>query len=153
MAHKDKLARLRREFHALHPGVTVLDLVRSNTNLGKLVHGMRDSLLAALGGEDHVSPQRQVLVDSVVRLTVLLDAWDRDLFQSEPDVYDEEYRKAVLDRNKMAYLQSQLLGQLGLERVPKPAESLVDVITRIKSRRVDEGNAGPDEGDEGADRG
>ena len=87
----------------------------------------RDETVAALGGEDHVSPQRAALIDLATRTRCYVDRLDADLLGRE-SLADSETASLLAVRSRLTYLFSQLVGQIGLERVPKPVPSLAEYL-------------------------
>jgi hypothetical protein len=120
---------LRKAFRAVKAaGVPVVDVLDQRSTLGLAFRRMTDELSADLGGAANLSSQKRMLIEQVVRLRIILDAWDLELFQARLDPKDADCRKQIIDRNKLAYLLSQLVGQLGLDRVAAPVESPLEIL-------------------------
>ncbi len=81
----------------------------------------RDEIVAALGGEEELSPQRRKLVELAARASLLLDAVDRWIFEQPSPV--NARAKAILpvltQRQSIAEHLAKLLDKLGLDRVPQ----------------------------------
>ncbi len=93
---------------------------------------LRDEIETALGGSD-LSPQRTTLVDQIIRAKLYQDAIDADLLTQtklitgNPDI-DAHMVTLLRTRVQIAYLLSQLLAQIGLDRVAKRVPSLREHI-------------------------
>ncbi len=116
----------RKAVRAVPAAVPLSDMLDRRTVLGQRVQALEESFHTALGGD--LSPQRQLLVQQVIRVLILIDSYDGALFQGL-DPRDEGARKFVADLNKQRWLLAQLLGQLGLDRMPKPVKSARDILT------------------------
>ena len=93
----------------------------------------RDELVAALGGDADLSPQRKKLVDLAVRAAAYLDHIDAFLAAQESVITRRTRQPAVvpvlLQRQAIADHLLKVLAQLGLERRPRPVPSLQEYVT------------------------
>lgn len=107
----------------------------------------KDELLRDLGGKESVSAQKRALVDAAVRTKLYVDHLDAFLMEQPSLVLKR--KRAVLpvlrERQQLVDSLSRLLGQLGLERVPKQIPSLTDYL-ESKSTASAPGLTGPDHG-------
>src|SRR5437879_4964002 len=87
-------------------------------------------LIASLGGESEVSPQRRQLVDMAVRAKLLLDHIDRWLFEQEWIVNKRNRSLApvVVQRGVLADHLLRVLDKLGLDRVAAKVPSLTEYV-------------------------
>jgi hypothetical protein len=102
----------------------------------------RGELIRDLGGIEGISAQRMALVELATRTRALLDHADAYLL-AQPSIINRR-RKALLpivqQRQQLADSLARLLGQLGLERVPKPIKSLQEHIAE-REREREKGDA------------
>jgi len=94
-----------------------------------LVH-WKAELLRDLGGTESVSAQRMTVVEMVVRTKLYIDHVDAWLM--EQDSLVNRRKKSLLpvlrERQTLVDSMARLLGQLGLDRVPKSAKPLAEYI-------------------------
>jgi hypothetical protein len=131
--------RSRHGLTALKVAVKVrgLNAIDGRTAAAQGLFAWRRELLAALGGESHVSPQKVAIVDLAVRTKLYVDHLDAFLMGRE-SLVDKKKRAiipALRERQQLCDSLARLLSQLGLERVPAPVESLETITARIAARR------------------
>jgi hypothetical protein len=85
----------------------------------------RSELVAALGGEADLSPQRRKLVDMAARASLLLDHADAWLFQQRSlvNARTKSLLPVLIQRQALAEHLGRLLDKLGLDRVSQKAGS------------------------------
>ncbi|OFW06337.1 MAG: hypothetical protein A3G20_03490 [Acidobacteria bacterium RIFCSPLOWO2_12_FULL_59_11] len=90
----------------------------------------RSELIQDLGGEENLSTQQTAVVDLAARSKLLLDSVDAWLLQ-QPSLINTR-KKSVLpvlrERQQLVDSLSRILGQLGLERKPKPVPALAQYL-------------------------
>ena len=81
-------------------------------------------IMNALGGEEHLSPQKRRLVDLLTRANLLLDAADAWLFEQQSIISADGHSllPVIKERQAIAEHVTRLLDKLGLERVAKPID-------------------------------
>jgi hypothetical protein len=106
-----------------------MDALDHRTGAVKAMVAFRTSLVSALGGPQHISPQREVLVDSITRTKLFIDSVDVWLL-SQGSLINRR-KKSVLpalkERQTLVDSMARLLSQVGLDRqeyVPTLAEYL-----------------------------
>lgn len=87
--------------------------------------------MAALGGDDALSPQRRRLVDLAARAALLVDHVDAWLFtqRSLVNARNRTLLPIVVQRVQLADHLARLLDKLGLERVPRKVPTLAEYLT------------------------
>lgn len=126
--------RSRHGLYVLKVAVKVrgLSAIDKRTAAGQALIAWRQELLRDLGGEDSVSAQRRALVDMAVRTRLYVDHLDAFLMEQRSLV--NRRKKAILpvlrERQSLVDSLARLLGQLGLERVAKPVQSLRDYLAQ-----------------------
>jgi hypothetical protein len=90
----------------------------------------RAELVAALGGEDQLSPQRRKLVEMTTRAALLLDHVDSWLLQQRSLVNTRSRTlvPVLIQRQSLADHLARLLDKLGLDRVPTKVTTLDSYI-------------------------
>jgi len=90
----------------------------------------RSELIAALGGEPALSPQRRRLVDMAARAALLLDHVDGWLVgqRSLVNSRTRSLLPVLVQRQPLAEHLAKLLDRLGLDRVPGKVVSLPDYL-------------------------
>lgn len=90
----------------------------------------KEELLRDLGGAEAVSAQRMALIDAAVRTKLFLE--HVDAFLVSQDSLVNRRRKSLIpvlkERQSLCDGLSRILGQLGLDRIPKPAVGLREYI-------------------------
>jgi len=86
----------------------------------------RGELIAALGGEAELSPQRRKLVDMAMRAALLLDHVDAWLFEQRSlvNARARTLLPVLVQRQALADHLARLLDKLGLDRVPQKVPDL-----------------------------
>src|SRR5215471_13730200 len=81
----------------------------------------KHELIAALGGEAGLSPQRRKLVDLAARASLLLDHVDAWLFEQRSliNARSKTLLPVLIQRQALAEHLARLLDKLGLERAPQ----------------------------------
>ena len=90
----------------------------------------RQELVAALGGDDRLSPQRRKLVDMTARAALYLDHVDSWLAE-QPSLVNHRNRSllpVLTQRQALADHLARLLDRLGLDRLPQRVETIGDVL-------------------------
>ena len=90
----------------------------------------RQELVAALGGDDRLSPQRRKLVDMTARAALYLDHIDAWLAE-QPSLVNHRNRSllpVLTQRQALADHLARLLDRLGLDRLPQRVETIGDVL-------------------------
>jgi len=84
----------------------------------------KHELIAALGGEAQLSPQRRKLIDLAARTSLLLDHIDAWLFQQRSlvNARAKMLLPVLVQRQALADHLTRLLDKLGLDRMPQKAE-------------------------------
>ena len=107
-----------------------LNAIDRRTLAARELLAWRKDLVAALGGQETISPQRAVLVEMVVRTRLFIDHVDSFLLEQHSLV--NRKKKAILpilrERQVLVESLSRLLSQLGLEREQKPVRTLAQYI-------------------------
>src|SRR5215475_4973359 len=88
----------------------------------------KHELIAALGGEADLSPQRRKLIDMAARASLLLDHIDAWLFQQRSlvNARAKTLLPVLVQRQAIADHLTRLLDKLGLDRMPqKPVGQVV----------------------------
>ena len=132
----------KRSRHGLNAAMVRLKLKGLNaidrrTITGRSLIAWRDELLAALGGPGNVSPQKTALVDLAARTRALIDHADAFLL-GEPSILNRRkkaFLPIVAQRQSLCDSLARLLGQLGLERVPRAIKPLAEYIRDHDSRQ------------------
>jgi hypothetical protein len=108
-------------------GLAAIDM---RTSAAQALIAWRNELLRDLGGEESISAQRMALVELSVRTRLFLDHLDSYLLSQSSLI--NKRRKGIVpvlrERQQLADGLARLLGQLGLNRVPKPIPSLREFI-------------------------
>jgi len=131
--------RSRHGLTALKARVAVRGLaaIDGRTLAAKSLFAWRSELLDALGGLPNVSPQKLALVETAVRTKLFLDHVDAFLL-AQTSLIDRR-RRAVLPilRERQALVDglSRVLAQIGLDRVPRPVQSLAQYVADIDARK------------------
>jgi hypothetical protein len=86
----------------------------------------KSDLVAALGGEENLSPQRRKLVEMAARAALILDHVDAWLVEQRSLVNQRNRTllPIVTQRTQLADHLARLLDKLGLDRVPKKIPTL-----------------------------
>jgi len=111
-----------------------LHAVDTRTAAAKHLIAWRAELTAALGDP---SPQQLVLIELCVRARAVLDHIDAYVME-QPSLINRRHRRVlpiVEQRTKIADHLAKLLAQLGLSRVPKPVQSLEEIVAEIAAEK------------------
>jgi hypothetical protein len=105
----------------------------------------RDELVAALGGDTQLSPQRRKLVDLTARASLYLDHLDAWLAEQQTLINrrSRSVLPVLLQRQTLADHVARLLDKLGLDRMPQRTRSLQDVVAEIAAQRETTASAAP----------
>ena len=92
----------------------------------------RDELVAALGGDTELSPQRRKLVDLAARASLYLDHIDAWLVEQQALINrrSRSVLPVLLQRQTLAEHLARLLDKLGLDRSPRQGPSLNEYIVK-----------------------
>jgi len=124
--------RSRAGLNALKARVRVrgLQAIDKRTAAARALLAWRDELLAALGGDDRVSPQERTLVDLAVRTRLYVESIDAWIMQQPSLVLSR--KRSVLpvlkERQALADSLARLLGQLGLQRRAREVPTLKEYL-------------------------
>jgi len=90
----------------------------------------RRDLVSALGGEEHLSPQRGKLVDLAARAALYLDHVDAWLAEQRSlvNARSRALVPVLTQRQGLADHLARLLDRLGLDRVPQRVPALGDIL-------------------------
>jgi hypothetical protein len=100
---------------------------------------LKAQLIADQGGEGEISAAKMILIDAIVTATLKHKVVHSYLATIERPWCDRRSNKVwrvVLDAAQLERHLVNLLGQLGLERVPEPVESLEDYIARKTAEKA-----------------
>jgi hypothetical protein len=107
-----------------------LAAIDKRTAAAQALIGWRNELLSDLGGQESVSAQQLALIDMAVRTRLYID--HLDCWLMEQGTLINKRRKAVFpvlrERQSLVDSLSRVLGQLGLERRPKPIPALSEYV-------------------------
>src|SRR5437899_8833412 len=125
-------ARSRHGLNAIKARVKLRGLaaIDMRTVAAREMVGFRDELVAALGGESELSPQRRKLVDLAARATLYLDHIDGWL-AAQHSLINHRSRSVLpvlVQRQGLADHLARLLDKLGLDRVPRRVKSLNEYL-------------------------
>ena len=97
----------------------------------RLALAFKSDLVAALGGEADLSPQRRKLVDMAARAALLLDHVDAWLVEQRSLVIARSRTLVpiVTQRTQLADHLARLLDKLGLDRVPQKIPTLAEYVS------------------------
>jgi hypothetical protein len=95
-------------------------------------------LVSALGGEDQVSPQKAKLIELASRASMLLDHVDAWILSQETLIKDGDLLPVVFQRQLIADHLSKTLLRIGLDRKPRPALTLAQIVALEKQRETRE---------------
>ena len=100
------------------------------TRAGKHHAHLRDTLLDALGGVKHVSPQKRVLLDELILTKLMLDSVNVWIVAQDSLINkrNKSIINVVKDRNALVTTLRTLLADLGLERVVKTLPTLAEYL-------------------------
>lgn len=100
------------------------------TCAGRNLVAWRNSLLKALGGREHISPQREALIESATTTRALLVHLDRYLLE-RPHLAGRKSLFTVLDRRQnLADSLLRTLTALGLERIEVPDPGFTPTVVK-----------------------
>jgi hypothetical protein len=109
-------------------GLAAIDM---RTVAAREMMAFRRELVAALGGDTDLSPQRRKLVDLAARASLYLDHLDAWLAEQKTLINrrSRSVLPALLQRQALAEHLAKLLDRLGLDTVPTKARSLTTYIS------------------------
>jgi hypothetical protein len=116
-------------------GLTAID---RRTAAARGLLAFRDDLVAALGGDATLSPQRRKLIDLAARAALFLDHVDGWLTGQE-SLVNKRSRSvipALVQRQSIADHLARLLDKLGLDRVPKRVQTIDDLVRDIEHQKT-----------------
>jgi hypothetical protein len=125
-----------RSRHGLNAAMTRVKLrgfraIDRRTVAAREALAFRSELVAALGGEADLSPQRRRLVDMTARAALLLDHVDGWLVgqRSLVNPRAKALLPVLVQRQALADHLARLLEKVGLERVPRRIPTLDEYVT------------------------
>jgi hypothetical protein len=104
----------------------------------QLATDLKAQLIADAGGEDELSAAKRLLVDAVVTAVLKHKVVHSYLATIERPWCDRRSNRVwpvVMDAMRLEAHLVNLLGQLGLERVPQPVESLEEYAIRMAAQK------------------
>lgn len=110
-------------------GLAAIDM---RTVAARSMMAFRSDLVAALGGEDALSPQRRKLVDLAARASLYVnhvDAWCAEQ-RTLVNARSRSLLPVLMQRQGLADHLARLLDRLGLDRVPRKVATLAQVLRR-----------------------
>lgn len=125
----------RHGLHALRAKVKVAGLAAldGRTATAQALLEWKRDLIADLGGDGTISAQQRALVELATRTRLYVDHLDAFLMGQRSLVNGK--RKAVLpvlkERQTLADSLGRILGQLGLERRPRPVTTLSEIAADL----------------------
>ena len=115
---------------------------------------MRAAIVEDLGGEDRISAQQDVLLDTLIRKVLLSDIGYGWLFQQGREPINKKERRfwpIVKDLGTLDDSIARIVSMLGLERVKPPPQDLTAYIEeRYGDNNDDEGGRESDARQKGA---
>lgn len=136
-ASKHRLKLLRTAVKEL--GSRAID---RRTTVGKALAAYRADLIAAMGGEDVVTPQRLTIIDrAVIPTAFMLSSVDAYLMELGDGIVSKRYRKlfpVVEQRQKMADALVNYLSRLGLDRHKVQAFDIDEYAQRVAREEAPE---------------
>jgi hypothetical protein len=105
--------------------------IDGRTALGRALAEWKAELIEALGGNETISPQERVLIETCARDHVILSSIDAWLMR-QPSLVHSKKRTTypiVLQRAQLADSLTRRLQAIGLKRRPRPTKSLADLLT------------------------
>jgi len=122
----------RTGLHALKARVKLrgFNAIDRRTAVARQTLAFRRELIAALGGEKQLSPQRLRVVELVARAALFLDHLDGFLVEQKSLVNHRSRSviPALLQRQAIADHLAKLLDKLGLDCVPEPEQTLEEYL-------------------------
>lgn len=117
----------------------------SRTRPARQALAFKSELVAALGGEGALSPQRQKLVELAARASLLLDHVDAWLVGQRTliNARTRTLLPVVVQRQALADHLVRLLDKLGLDRVP---QKVTDLATYLREKYPEKPEDGPSPG-------
>jgi probable HAF family extracellular repeat protein len=133
-APKAPQSRSRHGLNAVMARVTLRGFraIDRRTSGAREVMAFRREVASALGGEEHLSPQRRKLVDMAARAALFLDHLDGWL-TAQKSLVNHRTRSvlpALVQRQSIADHLARLLDKLGLDRVPQRLPTLTEYLAR-----------------------
>jgi len=120
-----------------------LKLFPRNTAEGRGYWEIRQGYIDAKGGDDAVSPQQLVLIDEIMRETLLIDTTDAYLIELGSKIINRRFKRLapiVAQRHQLADSRLRHLQALGLERVAKRPPTLAEYL---RSRSLETSPSAP----------
>jgi hypothetical protein len=121
----------------------------SRTRPARLALAFKSELIAALGGAEDLSPQKQRLVELAARAALLLDHVDAWLVEQKSliNARSRSLLPVVVQRQALADHLVRLLDKLGLDRVPQKVTGLTTYLAQKypASGQLDGGASGTEE--------
>jgi hypothetical protein len=118
-----------------------LHAIDQRTAPARALVAWRAELIAALGGETNLSPQRRKLIELAARAALLLDHVDAWIFE-QPNLVNRRNKSlvpALLQRQSLAEHLAKLLDRLGLDRLPAKISTL-DAYVAEQYSKADNGS-------------
>jgi hypothetical protein len=113
----------------------VLRTVRLNTldrrsQVACALRRIQGDLTTQLGGPDQVTPAQAILIEQAAVKAVIVQAVGEHILKQDSPVRSDALAAFVMQHDTMQKTLALLLEKIGLQRVPKPVESLADYIRR-----------------------
>jgi len=107
-----------------------LAAVDQRTAPARALIAWRAELVAALGGDEQLSPQRRKLIELTARAALLLDHVDAWLLEQGTLVNkrNRSLLPVLVQRQGLAEHLARLLDRLGLDRVPRKVQTLHEYV-------------------------
>jgi hypothetical protein len=143
----------RHGFKSLKSRVMVqgLSVIDRRSLAARALLDWKQSLIEDLGGPAGISTQKETLVELVVRTRLLVENIDSFIL-AQPSLVNKKRRSIypiVRERQHLVDSLARMLGQLGLQRMPKDMGSLADYLEERAKGVKDEGEVEHSGGDGG----
>jgi hypothetical protein len=99
---------------------------------------LKAQLIADQGGEAEISAAKMILIDAIVTAMLkhrVVHSYLATIERPWCDRRSNTVWRCVMDAAKLEAHLAHLVGQLGLERVPAPVESLEDYAVRMAAQK------------------
>jgi hypothetical protein len=135
----------RHGFSALKRRVAIkgLDAFDLRSAAARRMISWRDELVAALGGQENVTPQEYALLEMLIKTRLLLEHIDGYILGLDSLVNRKKHSLKPIVRERLTLVDtcSRLLSQLGLKRREKPVPDLKDYLKSYCDKSNDDAAA------------